>query len=160
MNKNIELFNQVQAFLSIESDMLDHKEYQEWLSLWSEAGVYIVPVDVTAPDYKNSLNVAYDDDHMRKLRVERLQGGEAVSVSSALPTVRLISGVRVLSDENDLVTVRCSYCLYENKAGDLRPYPGQVEFVLKRNGDSFLIERKLVKLLRASQYLATISYIF
>ncbi|MFT6045566.1 MAG: 3-phenylpropionate/cinnamic acid dioxygenase small subunit [Arenicella sp.] len=160
MTQNIELLNQVQAFLSTEADMLDHKEYDDWLSLWADTGLYIVPVDVNTPDYKNKLNVAYDDDHMRKLRIERLQGGEAMSANAALPTVRLFSGVRVLSDEGDLVTVRCSYCLYENKGGDLRPYPAQLEFMLKRNGDSFLIEKKLVKLLRASQYLATISYIF
>ncbi|MBL4672476.1 MAG: hypothetical protein JKX81_09480 [Arenicella sp.] len=160
MNTNIDLFNQVSGFLSTEADMLDHKEYQDWLKLWSPSGLYIVPVDVTADDYKNALNVAYDNDHMRQLRVERLEGGEAVSTATALPTVRLISGIRIVEASAEQVTVRYSYCVYENKAGDLRPYPGQVEFVLIPRDGSFLIERKLVKLLRVSQYLATISYIF
>ncbi|MDB4512107.1 hypothetical protein N9060_01455 [Arenicella sp.] len=160
MNTNIEIFNRVNAFLNAEADLLDNRLYQDWLSLWSESGLYIVPVDTQAKDFKNTLNIAYDDHHMRLLRVERLTGGESVSVISAQPTSRSISALRIISDENDLVTVRCSYCLYENKAGDLRHYPGSAEFVLKRNGDSFLIKKKLVKLLRASQFLATISYIF
>ncbi len=140
--------------------MLDHKEYQDWLELWSPSGLYIVPVDANSDDYENALNVAYDDEHMRQLRVERLEGGEAVSTAVALPTVRLISGVRILESSDEQVVVRCSYCLYENKGGDLRPYPAQAEFVLRPQDDSFLIEKKLVKLLRASQFLATISYIF
>jgi len=160
MNPNFNLFNQVSEFLSTEADMLDNREYQNWLKLWSASGTYIVPVDANAPDYKNSLNVAYDDEHMRQLRVERLEGGEAVSTVVALPTVRLISGIRITSASDEKVSVRCAYCLYENKGGDLRPYPAQVEFALVPNGDSFLIEKKLVKLLRAGQYLATISYIF
>jgi len=124
MTINNQLFNQVSEFLSIEADMLDHREYQDWLKLWQPDGLYIVPVDVNADDYKNALNVAYDNEHMRQLRVD------------------------------------CSYMLYENKAGDLRPYPAKAEFVLVPNGSSFLLKKKLVKLMRSSQYLATISYIF
>lgn len=160
MNINTDLFNRVSEFLSTEADMLDHREYQDWLKIWSPNGLYIVPVDVNATDYKDALNVAYDDEHMRQLRVERLEGGEAVSTAIALPTVRLISGIRITEASESQITVRYSYCLYENKGGDLRPYPAQVEFVLVPSDDSFLIEKKLVKLLRASQYLATISYIF
>ena len=160
MNNNTILFNQVSEFLSMEADMLDHREYQDWLKLWSPSGVYIVPADFTATDYKNALNVAYDDEHMRQLRVERLEGGEAVSTAVALPTVRLISGVRITDVSDQRISVRCSYCLYENKGGDLRPYPAQAEFELVPSDGSFLIEKKLVKLLRAGQYLATISYIF
>ena len=160
MTINTQLFNQVSDFLSTEADMLDHREYQDWLKLWQPDGLYIVPVDVNADDYKNTLNVAYDDEHMRQLRVERLEGGEAVSTAVAMPTVRSISALRIVSASDQEITVRCSYMLYENKEGDLRPYPAKAEFVLVPNGDSFLLKKKLVKLMRASQYLATISYIF
>ena len=160
MTINKQLFNQVSEFLSTEADMLDHREYQDWLKLWQPDGLYIVPVDVNADDYKNTLNIAYDDEHMRQLRVERLEGGEAVSTAVAMPTVRSISALRIVSASEEEVTVRCSYMLYENKEGDLRPYPAKAEFVLVPNGDSFLLKKKLVKLMRASQYLATISYIF
>ena len=160
MTINTQLFNQVSDFLSTEADMLDHREYQDWLKLWQPDGLYIVPVDVNADDYKNTLNIAYDDEHMRQLRVERLEGGEAVSTAVAMPTVRSISALRIVNASDEEVTVRCSYMLYENKEGDLRPYPAKAEFVLVPNGDSFLLKKKLVKLMRASQYLATISYIF
>ena len=153
-------YNQVVEFLNAEADMLDHKEYQHWLALWSPTGRYIVPVDPNAEDYLNTLNVAYDDEHMRRMRVERLEGGEAVSTHMALPTVRTVSRIRILATEDNRVHVRCAYCLYENKGGDLRPYPADVEFILEKTRDGFLIEQKLVRLLRSGQYLATISYLF
>lgn len=73
MNMNLQLLNEVTAFIWAEADMLDHSEYREWLNLWNEKGVYIIPIDPNLTDYENNLNYAYDDNHMRKLRVERLE---------------------------------------------------------------------------------------
>lgn len=160
VNQPAQLFHQVAEFLNAEADMLNHREYQDWLSLWSPSGLYIVPIDAAVADYKNTLNIAYDDQHMRQLRVQRLESGEAMSISDGLSTVRLISAMRITGVAGDTVKTRCAYCLYENKNADLRIYPAQVEFVLRHHQDSFLIEKKIVKLLRANQYLATVSYIF
>lgn len=160
MPKTIETYLKVTEFLSREADMLDYKEYQDWLQLWSPTGIYIVPTDPNQVDFKNALNIAYDDAHMRALRVERLESGEAVSTLSHQPTIRTVSRIRVLKEQDGMIYVRCGYCLYENQKGSVRPYPANVEFVLKPTSDGFLIENKTVKLLMASDYLATISYIF
>lgn len=160
MPNAVETYLKVSEFLSREADMLDYKEYQDWLRLWTDKGLYIVPTDATKADYKNSLNIAYDDAHMRALRVERLEGGEAVSTLLQQPTIRTLSRVRVIKEEDGLVYVRCAYSLSENKKGHIRVYPANVDFVLKPNGDDFLIENKTVKLLLANDHLATISYIF
>ena len=55
MNDKIQLLTEVTAFLSQEADMLDHKEYAQWLDLWTESGIYIVPVDHQQKDFKNLL---------------------------------------------------------------------------------------------------------
>ncbi len=150
----------VSAFLSKEADMLDHKEYEDWLSLWSSTGLYIVPVDHNQTDYKNSLNVAYDDASMRKMRVSRLSSGEAVSTQGAGLTVRTLSRIRILKEDNDLLSVRCAYCLYENNKNGLRSFPANVSFKLRRQGEAFEIEEKVVKVMKSDQYLTTVSYLF
>ena len=38
MNMNLQLLNEVTAFIWAEADMLDHSEYREWLNLWNEKG--------------------------------------------------------------------------------------------------------------------------
>jgi 3-phenylpropionate/cinnamic acid dioxygenase small subunit len=160
MKFDTQLLADVAAFLNTEADMLDHKEYKQWLDLWLESGLYIVPVDHEATDYANTLNVAYDDNHMRLLRVERLTSGDAVSTQLAEKTVRTMSRFRVLDDIDGVVRVRCAYCLYENNKNGLRTYPANVQFKLVRDGGSFKIAEKIVKVMKSSQHLTTISYLF
>lgn len=160
MKLDTQLLADVSAFLNIEADMLDNKEYQEWLDLWLETGLYIIPVEHTATDYANTLNVAYDNDEVRKLRVERLMSGEAVSTQNIEKTVRTLSRFRILDDIDGVVCVRCAYCLYENNKNGLRTYPANVQFKLIRDGDSFKIVEKIIKVMKSSQHMTTVSYLF
>lgn len=158
---DLNLYTEVSAFLNLEADMLDHKEYGNWLDLWTDTGLYIIPVDHAKKDYANSLNVAYDNAAMRKMRTDRLLGGEAVSTSEAGVTVRTLSRIRILDEDDGLLRVRCAYCLYENKKADLRSYPADVQFKLRRGDDgNFKIEEKVVNILKSDEYLATIAYLF
>ncbi|WP_339672619.1 aromatic-ring-hydroxylating dioxygenase subunit beta [Dasania marina] len=160
MNIDSQLITEVTHFINQESDMLDYKEYADWLKLWSETGLYIVPVDHSNTDYKNSLNIAYDDAEMRVMRTDRLLSGEAVSTQYAEKTVRTLSRIRVVGEEDGLINVRCAYCLYEHKKGKIRSFPANVEFKLRRMDDSFLIEQKVINILLSDQHLKTVSYIF
>ncbi len=160
MNTDITLLTQVQAFLALESDLLDNKEYHDWLQLWDEKGLYIVPVDHDVEDYRQTLNVAYDDAEMRLLRVQRLTSGEAVSTIGARKTVRTLSRVRVLSDEDGVVTVRAAYCLFEDNKNGIRQFPANLQFKLVRDGDNFKLLEKVVKIMKSDQHLTTISYLF
>jgi len=160
MELDTQLLANVTAFLNIEADMLDNKEYHQWLDLWLESGLYIVPVDHNATDYANALNVAYDDHQMRLLRIERLTSGNAISTQLSEKTVRTMSRFRILDDVDGLVRVRCAYCLYENNKNGIRSYPANLQFKLARDGSSFKIAEKVVKIMKSSQYLTTISYLF
>ncbi len=160
MKINTQLLAEVTAFLNIESDMLDHKQYDQWLDLWSESGLYIVPVDHGVSDHKNTLNVAYDDAEMRKLRTVRLMSGEALSTQGASKTVRTLSRTRILAEKDGLIHVSAAYCLYENAKASVRTYPALLQFILRRHDDSFLIEQKVVEVMKSSQHLTTVNYIF
>jgi 3-phenylpropionate/cinnamic acid dioxygenase small subunit len=160
MKLDTQLLSDVTAFLNIEADMLDNKEYHQWLDLWLESGLYIIPVDHNADNYSNTLNLAYDDEKMRKLRVERLTGGEAVSTEISDKTVRTLSRFRLLDDIDGVVRVRCAYSLYENNKNGLRIYPANLQYKLVRDGGSFKIAEKVVKVMQSNNHLTTISYLF
>ncbi|WP_206209002.1 aromatic-ring-hydroxylating dioxygenase subunit beta, partial [Vogesella mureinivorans] len=98
--------NEITAFIWAEADMLDHSEHDNWLDLWNEKGVYIIPIDPKLTDYENNLNYAYDDHHMRKLRVQRLQNGEAISTAPKANTVRSVSRVRIVKDQDGEIILR------------------------------------------------------
>lgn len=140
--------------------MLDHAEYDTWLSLWNESGKYIIPIDPSLTDYENSLNYAYDDHHMRELRVKRLVNGEAISTSPKANTVRSISRVRVLKDTDNEIILRCAQNLREFKKQHLKHYTADVTYHLKRTTDGeFKIDRKIINLINSTDTLSGISYI-
>lgn len=156
---NLQLLNQVSAFIWQEADMLDHGDFVEWLDLWTENATYIIPIDPLETDFENTLNYAYDDHHMRQLRVTRLTSGESISTTPRARTVRSQSRFRLLADENGVITVRCAQNLREFRKDMLKQYTADVTFELVRNGDSFKIQRKLIQLINSTDTLAGIGYI-
>lgn len=160
MKSNTQLFTQVTEFISYEADLLDHKGYQEWLKLWTDSGLYIIPADLKETDYFNTLNLAMDDAAMRRMRVARLESGESVSAISVGDTVRMMSRVTILEASDALVVARCAMTLNELRHGALVTYPANIEYKLIPNAGSFAIEQKVVKLLHADGFLRTVSFIF
>jgi 3-phenylpropionate/cinnamic acid dioxygenase small subunit len=156
---DVQLLNQASAFIWQEADMLDHGEFAAWLDLWAEKSTYIIPIDPLETDFENTLNYAYDDHHMRQLRVTRLTSGDSISTTPRARTVRSLSRFRVLSDEGDVVTVRCAQNLREFRKDVLKHYTADITFELVRNGDSFKIRRKLIQLINSTDTLAGIGYI-
>lgn len=160
MKIDLNLLNEVTAFIWAEADMLDHAEHAAWLNLWNEKGVYIIPIDPRFTDYENNLNYAYDDHHMRKLRVQRLENGEAISTSPKANTVRSISRVRILKDEEGEIVLRCAQNLREFRKENLKHYTADVTYHLNRDAEvGFKINRKIINLINSTDTLAGISYI-
>lgn len=160
MKMNLDLLNEVTAFIWTEADMLDHAEYQDWLSLWMETGTYIIPIDPNLTDYENNLNYAYDNHHMRTLRVQRLENGEAISTAPKANTVRSISRVRLIAEQEDQIVLRCAQNLREFRKENLRHYTADVTYHLVRQPEGQLkIDRKIINLVNSTDTLAGISYI-
>lgn len=156
---NLQLLNQVTAFIWAEGDMLDHGEFDTWLSLWNEKGTYIIPINPKEEDFENTLNYAYDDHHMRQLRIQRLTGGDSISTSPQPRTVRTLSRFRVLFENDEKVTVRCAQNVREFRKDSLKHYSADIVYELERVSDTFKIQRKLIRLINADDALAGIGYI-
>nr|WP_178125154.1 MULTISPECIES: aromatic-ring-hydroxylating dioxygenase subunit beta [unclassified Pseudomonas] len=156
---NLQLLNQVTAFIWQEADMLDHGDFVEWLDLWTATATYIIPIDPLQTDFENTLNYAYDNHHMRQLRVTRLTSGESISTTPRARTVRSQSRFRLLAEVDGVITVRCAQNLREFRKDVLKQYTADVTFDLVRSGDSFKIQRKLIQLINSTDTLAGIGYI-
>jgi len=156
---NLQLLQEVTAFIWQEGDMLDHGEYDGWLKMWTEKGTYIIPIAPKETDFENTLNYAYDDHHMRELRVQRLTGGESISTSPQPRTVRMQSRFRVLVDDGVQVTVRCAQNIREFRKANLKFYSADLTYQLIRSEGGFKIQRKVVSLINSDDALAGIGYI-
>ncbi|MNE59500.1 hypothetical protein D3C80_1545970 [compost metagenome] len=61
--------------------------------------------------------------------------------------------------EDGVVSVRCAQNLREFRKDMLKHYSADLEYRLVRSGDSFKIQRKLIKLINSTDTLAGIGYI-
>ncbi len=156
---NTELLQQASAFVWQEADMLDHGEFADWLKLWTDDGLYIVPIDPNETDFDNTLNYAYDDHTMRAKRVTRLTSGESISTTPQARTVRSVSRLRVLGEANGVVTVRGAQDLKEFRKDVLRQHIADVTYELKREAEGFRLQRKVVRLINSTDTLTSIGYI-
>ena len=152
--------HEIAEFLWLEADLLDQKDYEGWLDLWDEEGIYVIPIDRESGDHKARLNYAYDDAAMRRMRIRRLTSGESVSARSAGVTIRTVSRFRRLEDtEGSAIRVRCAQNLTEFRNAKSRSYVADVTFALRPVSGSFRILEKEVLLGNSTDALAGITFL-
>lgn len=143
----------------LEADLLDCRDYEAWLALWTAGGHYVIPVDRETPDFEAQLNYAYDDAAMRRMRVDRLVGGHAISSTPAARSVRTLSRFRVMESGADFCVVRCAQHLVEYKFERQRLYAADVSYRLVRENGVLKLDEKVVRLINAGDALGSLSYL-
>ena len=66
-------------FVVREARLLDDKRYDEWLDLWTDDGIYWVPLTPEQTDGIHHNSHLHEDKLLRTLRVERLKSPRAYS---------------------------------------------------------------------------------
>jgi len=143
----------------LEADLLDAHDYPAWLELWDPQGLYIIPVEFDASDFANTLNVAYDDADMRRMRVARLSGRQSMSVNAGARTMRTVSRFRLLESGDNRCVLRGAQILIEHREAGERIFPATVEYTIVRDGDALKLMQKVVRMLRGGDALTGISYL-
>ena len=153
-------FDDAVRFVSMEADCLDHRDYALWRGLWTDDGMYAVPIDADAETFVDRLNYAYDDAAMRRMRVSRLTSGESMSARDASNTLRSLSRFRMLGDEPAAdVAVRCAQHLVEYRRGTFRTYAANVTYRLQVVGGRIRMAEKVVRLINSTDALSGMSFL-
>lgn len=158
MTPESDLFSAI-TLINLEGDLLDQGEFNAWLALWHQDGLYVVPIDPQVTDFKNSLNYACDDHHMRARRVQRLYSGESISTTPRARTLRALSRFRLLAADDAQIVVRGAQSLWEHRKGHSRHYAADITWQLRRSGGGLLIEQKVIRLINSDDVLHSIGYI-
>lgn len=153
------LLTDATQFIWAESALLDDKDYDAWLALWTNDGHYIMPIG-DGDDYANQLNLCYDDDKMRRHRIGRFQAGFSISSAPPAQTVRTLSRFTLEEADGETVKIRCAEHMIEDKFGRQRVFAANVTYTLVITEDGFKIRDKVIKLLNSDGMLTSISYLF
>jgi p-cumate 2,3-dioxygenase beta subunit len=137
---------QVEDFLYHEAALLDGWKLDEWQSLLADdAAYYVPPNDALEADHRSTLFLVADDRERIRQRVIRISDPNCHAESPKSRTRRMISNVRILSVEGDLVTVAANFVCYRFRRYErIREYVGCYRYLLERAGDSFRIKERRV----------------
>lgn len=148
------------AYIWREAELLDRQDYAPWLDLWTDSGLYIIPIERGEGDHADELNIAYDDGEMRKMRVRRLKSGFAMSSAPSARTARTTSRFVLEVGEDGVTTVRCAQMLVEFKFERTRVVGADVTYRLVRTADGIALDGKVVRLLNSDEPLWGVGYLF
>jgi p-cumate 2,3-dioxygenase beta subunit len=150
----------VEDFLYREAALLDAWRLDEWLTLFTPDGRYLVPTtDLPDGDPKKDL-VFIDDDMVRlRARVERLKSRHGHREYPSSRTRRFITNIRIDVTEDGIV-VTSSFLVYRFRMGESSPYVGSYEHKLKNvDGELKIQHRKAVLDLEALREHGAVSII-
>ncbi|MFL9886343.1 aromatic-ring-hydroxylating dioxygenase subunit beta [Paraburkholderia agricolaris] len=142
-----------------EAELLDRKDYREWLSLWDPAGFYVVPIDPATTDFAATLNYAYDDQVMREKRVQRMMSGYSASASDAARTVRTVSRFTLTSDTSDEVEVSSAQIIVAYKRGKSTLFAADLTHRISFASGEPRIAQKVIRLIDSTEALSAIGFL-
>ena len=97
---------------------------------------------------------------MRRMRIDRFERGFSISSAPAADSIRTVSRIVIESVEGDVVKVRASEHVVENKFGRQRVWAANLSYELVKTGEGFKINQKIAKLLDSEGMLRSFSYLF
>ncbi|MGE3248070.1 MAG: aromatic-ring-hydroxylating dioxygenase subunit beta [Beijerinckiaceae bacterium] len=153
---------EVEDFLYHEAALLDAWKLDEWEALLTDDATYYVPPnDELDGGHENTLYIISDDRERIRQRIIRIKDPNCHAEYPQSRTCRLITNVRILSVEGDLVTVAANFVVYRYRRHQREfVFVGSYRNILKKDGDSFRIKERRV-LLHAHElgYLGSVSFI-
>jgi len=137
---------EVEDLLYREAALLDEWRLEEWLQMLTEdAAYYVPPNDHPDGDHLTTLFILADDIVRIRERVKRLMSPECHAEYPHSRTRRLISNVRIVGTEGDLVTVAANFVCYRYRRYErVREYVGAYRYVLRRQGAELRIKERRV----------------
>jgi p-cumate 2,3-dioxygenase subunit beta len=137
---------EVEDFLYFEAALLDEWKLNEWEALLTDdAGYYVPPNDQPDGDHRSTLFLVADDRERIRQRVIRVLDPNCHAEFPKSRTRRLISNVRILAIDGDLITVSANFVCYRYRRYErIREYVGAYRHVLRRAGNFFKIKERRV----------------
>ena len=135
---------EVEDFLFREAALLDDWQLEEWLGLLTDdASYYVPPNDHPDGDPKDTLFILADDIVRIRERVKRLSSPECHAEHPHSRTRRMISNVRIVGTDGDLVRVAANFVCYRFRRYErIREYVGHYRYVLQRVGPELKIKER------------------
>ena len=149
---------QLIAFVVREARLLDDKRYEEWNALWTEDGIYWVPLVPDQPDGIHHTSHLYEDKLLRTLRIERLKSPRAYSQQPPSRAHHLLQTPTVESADagTNRYVLRTEFHYTEAQGDEIEFFVGTVYHHLVMQDGSLRMALKRVNLLNSDAALPAV----
>jgi 3-phenylpropionate/cinnamic acid dioxygenase small subunit len=132
---------EAEAFLYGEAELLDDMRLEEWLKLFTQDGLYWIPLDDKAP-IEQCASIVRDDPLRREERVHHLLHTRFPSQSPPSRTLHAITNVRLSGVGGGEVVLRSNQTIHEVRTGDYRQTGlGQLTMVVAKVEHTLRLDR-------------------
>jgi len=144
-----DLQGRIEQFLFYQSELLDTKNWQAYIELFADAGVYWMPARPEQTEWLDSPSIFAEDKELMTVRMGRITHPNAWSQAPLWETSHLVGNVVIEEATESRVAVRSRFQVLELRRDTLRSFAGTYRHTLRQDGDDFRIELQRVDLMNA-----------
>jgi len=152
----MELQHQVEQFLYRQSELLDTRQWQAWIDLFTDDGVYWMPADPAHKHWDGVPSIFAEDKNLMNVRMKRVLHPDAWSQRPLWGTNHVVSNVVIEKASGDEIVARSRFHMMELRRDDVRHFAGSYRHQLVKAGDGFRIKLQRVDMTNAQ---ATYDYV-
>jgi len=142
----------VEEFLIHEARLLDERQFEEWIELFTPAGYYWVPARTDQTDPWTEVSLMFDDKEIMNNRINRLRHPKVYAQLPHSRAVRQISNIKIdeIDHKTDTLTIHSVFFMFEHRPTLPQPteriFAGHNTHRLKKENGTYKIEWKKVLL--------------
>lgn len=140
---------QVEEFLFYQSELLDEQQWEAYVDLFADDGVYWVPVTPEQTEWLDSPSIFAEDKHLMQVRTQRLVHPNAWSQAAEWGLSHVVGNVVIESQSEDTIHSRARFQMMELRRDAVRHFAGTYRHTLVRDGGDFKIQLQRVDLMNA-----------
>ena len=138
----------IEAFLIREADLIDRRDFEAWLALYTDDCRYWVPLEEGQADPRHTVSLIYDDRKLLETRVRRLGHPRAHAQAPPSRTLHTIANVAVEPELADgPIVVRSNQIVAEYRQNRTRLFAGRCTHRLVPDNGSYRIAFKRIDLI-------------
>jgi 3-phenylpropionate/cinnamic acid dioxygenase small subunit len=140
---------EIEQFLYRQSELLDNKLWQDYIDLFTDDGVYWMPVTPDQTEWEGSPSIFAEDKYMMEVRMGRVMHPTAWSQAPMWGTSHVIGNVVIESESAIEWVVRSRFHMMELRRDTVRHFGGTYRHTLVRDNGQLKIKLQRVDMFNA-----------
>jgi benzoate/toluate 1,2-dioxygenase beta subunit len=140
---------EVEQFLFRQAALLDDKQWQGFIELFTEDGVYWMPAAPEQTSWEGVPSIFAEDRNLMTVRMKRLTHPHAWSQAPLWGTNHIVGNVAIEKTDGDALTVRSRFHMMEFRRDASRHFAGAYLHHLRRTPAGLRIKLQRVDMINA-----------